>query len=168
MELAWRSGYFTSVLTPTRKALLDRLAFTSLERAQKFALDRLQEGNWVTRDRQHLIDLLTTKPGPTSHKFILASMRNSALHWFTRIAGNLTNAAYDHLDLAPILIEQMKNNRYSEGRLAAIRLLSGQKSSKDLVCRELAESLVNTSGAEQTAAVSQAMFKSECTNDSSK
>jgi hypothetical protein len=133
----WQIMYLNSSYTSERKSLLDRLAFASLPMAQSFALSRLKEAKWGTRDRQALIDVLSTQPTAVSLPFIFESLKASALHWYLRMCDHLTTLQFQHPELAPILIEQLQNNRYSIGQIAAAKLLAVQQQSSTVLCPQL-------------------------------
>lgn len=138
-EVQWQRDYFQARLTEERKAILDKLAHASLSRAQKFSIDRLQEPNWVTKDRAQLIDVLTLKPSDASLPFIENALQNASYFWFRRIAANLVKAKFDGPSLVPTLIKQANESRFLGVQLGAIELLANQLSSKDTVCPALIE-----------------------------
>ena len=56
-----------------------------------------------------------------------------------RITQNLYAAGYKDPAAVPVLIEQLRHNRYSQGRIAAANLLSLQQEKGNDICRELGE-----------------------------
>ncbi|MBI2601844.1 MAG: M1 family metallopeptidase [Deltaproteobacteria bacterium] len=133
----WEKDYLLVDLSEERKAVLDKLIHASLAQAQRFALDRLNETNWVTKDRAYLIDVLAGKPTEVSIPFLENSLRSASYFWFRRIVGHLVKAKFDRPSIVPTLIEQANEHRFVGVRLGAIDLLAEQVSSKTLVCPAL-------------------------------
>lgn len=136
-EKKWQNDYLNSAFTSERRAALNKLKIASLERAHVFAINRLSESNWVTKDRGYIIDLLTKNPAPSSHAFIVSMLQTGSYYWVKRVIRNLISSKYQHEELVPMLIKLAKTHRYMKARVAAIELLSIQKLQKTKVCKAL-------------------------------
>ena len=132
--LQWQSEYNASQYTSEREAILNKMSYAKLSMAQEFALERLQESHWVTKDRAHLIDVLTRTPSSISRNFIFKMIESGSYHWFKRIIDNLLLNGYQDEDLPAALINRAKNARYDYEIIYAIKSLSIQEEAKDEVC----------------------------------
>lgn len=135
----WQTEYLKEDLTTDeRKFILDKIKLYSISEAQSFALARLQEAHWVTKDRAYLLDVLSTQVTDVSLPFITASLTQGLNnYWFKRLIKNLVKLRYEDSELIPVLLRQAQEYPYLGGRIAAISWLGVQTQNKDLVCPSL-------------------------------
>ena len=136
--LSWQKKFLETPFTSEREAILDKLAFAKPRLAQEFALERLQEPHWVTKDRAHLIDVLTKNPSSISRDFILQMIESGSYHWFKRIVNNLSAIEYQDEHLVKNLIERIEGARFDYEIIYAMKLLGMQKNMMQSVCTFLA------------------------------
>lgn len=146
---AWEEQYFLAETSMARRDFLFMVKRYSIERAHAFALGRLAEPQWTTRDRAYLIDILTKFPAASSEDFIKSTVTRSTYNYFKRIVQNLAAAGYRSEDLVPILIAQLQEHRYEGGRGAVAELLAIQTQAKDQVCSAL-QPILGGSSAEKS------------------
>ena len=136
-ERSWKDRYIDSDVVAERGAILNLLAMSSLERAQEFAMERLNESKWVMQDRWALVDLLTKRPTPTSLSFIKNALGNASNQHLRQILDNLSGATFDNQDIALDVLAIAKTHRSPFTRETAIKLLAKQVSSATTICPEL-------------------------------
>jgi len=136
-ERSWQDRYIQSDVVAERGSILNLLAHSSLERAQEFAMTRLNESKWVMQDRWAMVDLLTKRPTTTSSVFIASALKNASNQHLRQILDNLSAATYDTPEIVQDVIGIAKNHRSPYTRETAIRLLAKQNSSDATVCPEL-------------------------------
>ncbi len=137
-ESHWQRRYLSSNLVEERVSLLGMLDQASHERAQQFALDRLVEPRWVTKDRNALIDVLTKLPTAVSLPWIQEALAGATANYLRQILRNLAAAKYDEPALVDLLVQTASSHRQTDVRLKAIAVLAAQVSSKERVCVDLA------------------------------
>ncbi|MFK7822846.1 MAG: M1 family metallopeptidase [Oligoflexales bacterium] len=132
--LSWQKEFMETPYTSEREAILDKLTHANLKIAQEFAVQRLQESKLVTKDRAHLIDVLTKNPSIVSKDFIQQMIKSCSYHWFKRIIANLKTARYQDENLSKYLIDRAETCRYDYEMIYSMKLLGGQSKSINSVC----------------------------------
>lgn len=136
-EALWQDRYISSPVVAERNALLGMLQFASTERAQTFAIERLQEPGWVTQDRSALIDLLTKTPTAASDAFIRNALKTASFIYKVQTVRNLLVAGYDRPAIVSTLIDEANHSPKIYLRSLMIDLMAQQVSSRSQVCPAL-------------------------------
>jgi len=134
-ERRWQGRWLAATSTTERQSLLTMLKVGSMERAQAFAISRLAEPQWVTRDRWRIVELLGAETTPTSEAFYVSALDlETAPVYFNGLAQTLFARHHDQVEIVPGLIRVATGARQHSMRGNAIRLLADQRRSQDEVC----------------------------------